>query len=245
MIMVKLLMVGLLGAGWSAFAADSDIEREINSSYVYRAALSETVTVSAQNGAVTLVGSVPNENFKALAADVAGAVPGAGRVDNRLSVQAPAAEGSDAAIKTALQSRFLLGRNIGAAGIRIAVAQGVVTLTGTADNLVEMNLAGIYAKETPGVKDVRNELKVSDGATSAPVKTVGTVDDASLLALVKFALRSHQSTASLQPKVVAKDAQVTIEGEARSTPMKNFIGLLAETLRGVDRVTNNLTATGG
>jgi osmotically-inducible protein OsmY len=99
--MTKLLMSALLGAGLSAFAADSDIQRAIGSSYVYRAALAETVTVSVQNGAVTLAGSVPNENFKSLAADVAGWVPGVGRVDNRITVQAPAAEGSDAAIKTA------------------------------------------------------------------------------------------------------------------------------------------------
>jgi osmotically-inducible protein OsmY len=66
-----------------------------------------------------------------------------------------------------------------------------------------------------------------------------------LLALVKFTLRSHQSTANLQPKVTARDAHVTLEGEARSMPMKNFVGLLAETLRGVDKVTNNLTATSG
>ena len=108
-----------------------------------------------------------------------------------------------------------------------------------------MNLAGIYAKETPGVKEVRNDLKVPEGATTAPVKTVGTVDDPSLRALVKFTLRSHQSTANLQPKITARDAHVTLEGEARSTPMKNFIGLLAETLRGVDRVTNNLSTTSG
>jgi hyperosmotically inducible periplasmic protein len=241
--LVKLLAVVLLGTAQLAFGfgSEEDLANAVRSSYNFRSAFREGVQVTSQNGVVTLSGSVPGENFKALAAETAAATPGVSRVENRLEVALPE-EKSDAWIKAQLLTRMLLGRDVAAAGMAISVKDGVVTLTGKADNLVEMNLAGIYAKEVPGVKEVQNQLEAISKVASTNAEHATPVDDASLAGLVKFALLSHKSTLALNPKVTAKDGAVTIEGEAASGMLKNFVSLLTETLRGVKGVTNNLSA---
>lgn len=50
----------------------------------------------------------------------------------------------------------------------VSVTDGVVTLSGQADSPEQKRLTGLYALGVPGVKDVRNELRVrgEDGTES-------------------------------------------------------------------------------
>ena len=72
--------------------------------------------------------------------------------------------------------------------------------------------------------------------------TVGEkIDDASITSQVKYALISHKSTSALKTKVTTTDGVVVITGEAANDSEKSLVSKLAQDVRGVKSVTNNMT----
>jgi len=113
-------------------------------------------------------------------------------------------------------------------------------LTGTADNQAQKDLTGIYAREIEWVKSVNNEIIVkepADGSTTMGEK----IDDASITSQVKFALLSHKGTSAIKTKVNTNDGVITITGEAASDAEKSLVSKLAQDVRGVRSVTNNMS----
>ena len=130
--------------------------------------------------------------------------------------------------------------NVSAANTTVRVKDGVVTLTGTADNLAQKELTGEYAKEIDWVKSVKNDIVVN--ASPAPAQTMGEkIDDTSITAQVKYALFTHRSTSALKTKITTTDGVVVITGEAANDAEKSLAGKLAESIRGVKSVTNDMT----
>jgi hypothetical protein len=87
----------------------------------------------------------------------------------------------------------------------------VVTLGGTAANLAQKELTGIYAGEIDRVKSVINDIRVIYTPAISE-----SIDDASITSQVKYALFVHKSTSALQTKVTTNDGVVHITGEAAS-----------------------------
>ena len=84
--------------------------------------------------------------------------------------------------------------------VTVKAADGVVTLTGTADNLAQKELTGVYVREIDFVKSVKNDIMVADQPPKG--ETVGeTIDDASITTQVKYALLTHKATSALKTKV--------------------------------------------
>lgn len=67
----------------------------------------------------------------------------------------------DAAITTAVKTKFLADPNVSGLKIDVDTNNGVVTLTGTVPNAAEKRRALELARETSGVKSVKDALKVS------------------------------------------------------------------------------------
>ena len=67
---------------------------------------------------------------------------------------------SDAAITTAVKSKFLADSNVSGLKIDVDTTNGVVTLQGTVPTAGEKRRAVEIAKETTGVKSVKDQLKV-------------------------------------------------------------------------------------
>jgi len=130
--------------------------------------------------------------------------------------------------------------NVSAATTKVAVKDGVVTLTGTADNEAQKTLTEVYAKEIDGVKSVRNELVVKQ--TPATHETIGEkIDDASITTQVKYALLNHKGTSALKTKVRTNDGVIVITGVAASEAEKALVTKLAQDVRGVTSVRNEMT----
>jgi len=70
---------------------------------------------------------------------------------------------SDERIKEEISDRLMTHPDIDASDIDIAVANGVVTLTGTAEDRHEKRLAEYIAEDVVGIDDVENRLKVRHG----------------------------------------------------------------------------------
>jgi osmotically-inducible protein OsmY len=221
-------------------STDRKIEDAAKASYNYRTVLEDHVKVKASDGIVTLTGTVQDNDDKALAADTVANLPGVTSVRNEISVSSTYAEHSDGWIAFKIRSKLLVKANVSATATKVTAQDGVVTLSGTADNMAQKELTEVYAKEIEGVKSVQNDIVVN--ATLASTQTIGEkIDDASITSQVKYALLSHKATSALKTKVTTNDGVIVITGEAGSDAEKTLVGKLAQDVRGVKSVTNNLT----
>jgi osmotically-inducible protein OsmY len=219
---------------------DSKIENAAKASYNYRTVLDGKVTVKANEGVVTLTGVVGDSSLKSVAEDTVSDLPGVVRVDDQITLDPALKEHSDAWIALKLHTQLLVRSNVSYADTKIAVKDGVVTLTGTADNQAQKELTGVYAKEIDWVKSVDNDIVVNEKPKMK--ETIGeNIDDASITSQVKYALLTHKSTSALKTKITTTDGVVVITGEAANDAEKSLVGKLAGSVRGVKSVDNNMT----
>jgi osmotically-inducible protein OsmY len=140
----------LLASPVALFASsenDRKIEEAAKASYNYRTVLEDHVKVKANDGIVTLTGTVQDKDDKALAADTVENLPGVMGVKNEIKIKSSYPEHSDAWIALKIRSRLLVKGNVSATATTVAVKDGVVTLGGTADNSAQKELTEVYATE--------------------------------------------------------------------------------------------------
>jgi osmotically-inducible protein OsmY len=223
-----------------SFENDRKVEAAANKSYNFRTVLGGQVLATDNDGVVTLTGVVQDKDDKVLAADTVENLPGVTSVKNEIIVKDAPAEHSDAWIALKIRSRLLVKSNVSATSTKVAVKDGVVTLSGTADNIAQKELTGLYASEIDWVKSVTNEIIINE--TPSSDSTIGEkIDDASITTQVKYALLSHKSTSALKTKITTTDGAIVITGEAASEAEKALVGKLAKDVRGVASVSNNMT----
>lgn len=222
-------------------ATDRKIEDAAKASYNYRTVLEDHVTVKADNGVVTLTGTVEDQDAKGLAGDTVENLPGVTRVQNDLAVKATIPEHSDAWMALKIRGRLLVKANVSAATTTVAVKDGIVTLSGTADNLAQKELTEVYAKEIAFVKSVKNDLVVKAQPAADPTTLGEKIDDASITTQVKYALLSHKATSALSTKITTNEGVVAVTGLAATDAEKSLVTKLAQDVRGVKTVENKMT----
>lgn len=221
-------------------ATDRKIEDAAKASYNYRTVLEDNVKVKARDGVVTLTGTVQDKDDKALAADTVENIPGVTTVKNEIKVESKYPEHSDAWMAFKIRSRLLVKGNVSATNTKVTVNDGNVVLTGTADSAAQKELTEAYTKDIDWVKSVKNEIVVKDQAATA--QTVGEkIDDASITSQIKYALLSHKATSAVKTKVTTTEGVVMITGEAANDAEKSLVSKLAESVRGVVSVKNNMS----
>lgn len=243
----KISALFLLVAGpvalFASSATDQKIKEAAKSSYNYRTVLEDHVKVKVDDGIVTLTGTVEDKDESNLAVSTVENLPGVTAVKNELTIKSTYPEHSDSWMAFKIRSRLLVKGNVSATATKVSAKDGVVTLTGTADNQAQKDLTEVYAKEIDGVMLVKNEIVV-DAKTPAP-ETVGEkVDDASITSQVKYALASHKGTSALSTKVTTNDGVISISGEANSAAEKSLVTKLAQDVRGTKSVNNTMTVKG-
>lgn len=226
----------------AASATDRQIEDAAKASYNYRTVLADNVKVKASDGVVTLTGTVQDKDERALAVDTVENLPGVTAVRNEIEIKPTHPEKSDAWMAFKIRSRLLVKGNVSATSTKVDVQNGVVMLTGTADNAAQKELTEVYAKDIDGVKSVKNDIKITAPAANRPMGE--KMDDASITSQVKYALLSHKSTSALQTKVTTTDGVIVITGEAASEAEKSLVTKLAQDVRGAKSVTNSMTIKG-
>lgn len=171
-----LLLVGASANG--AKVDDGKIESSIRNSHAYEKYLEdEDVNVKSEDGVVTLTGTVSDASKKSLAEETASAVKGVKRVDVQLEVKEPEPEAnSDAWTLMKVKTALLFNRNVSGLDTDVDVEKGVVTLRGEAESREAKDLATEIAKDVEGVKEVRNEITVSEGKKKERSEAVGTGD---------------------------------------------------------------------
>lgn len=230
------LPVGLFASS----STDGKIEDAAKGSYNYRTVLQDHVKVKSTDGVVTLTGTVQDKDDKELAEDTVENLPGVVSVDNQIEVKSDVPEHSDAWMALKVRSTLLVKANVSATSTTVDVKDGVVTLTGTVQNLAQKDLTEAYAKDIDNVKSVNNELVVKSPAVGDS-SLDEAMDDASITSQVKYSLLSHRSTSAISTKVTTDNAVVTISGQAGSDAEKSLVTKLAQDTRGVKSVVNNMT----
>lgn len=139
---------------------------------------SRRIEVNTSNGVVTLRGEVASDTERAQALLLARTTEGAQRVEDMLTVNAalgsaqaapaaqsdpaaaPAVQSQDAALVKSVQSRLAADRQARAAMLEVTVKDGVVLLDGTAPNAAAKQRALTLARETQGVLQVVDRIRV-------------------------------------------------------------------------------------
>jgi osmotically-inducible protein OsmY len=240
----NLLLILAATAAPLALFADSDTDRKIekaaSSSYNFHAVLEDRVKANADDGIVTLTGTVRDRDEKNLAEDTVNSLPGVISVKDQVVVSGAEPEESDGWISFKARSMLLTRANVSARTTHVDVKDGVVTLTGTADSQAQKELTDNYIKDLKGVKSVENHLVVQ-GASGNGQPMAAEIDDASITAQVKLALLDHRATSALSTKVETTDGTVRISGEAGNDAEKDLVSVLAKKVRGVKSVENQMT----
>lgn len=134
--------------------------------------------VTTENGVVTLTGTVDSEMARRQAVTLARSTDGVRGVRDRLAVAGANASGArpsaakdstdriasgieDSWITTKIQSQYFLEADVKGRAIDVDTRQGLVTLTGSVTSAAEQDLAQRIARETDGVTEVVNRLKVA------------------------------------------------------------------------------------
>jgi len=235
-----LILVASPIALFASSQTDRKIEDAAKASYNYRTVLEDHVTVKATDGVVTLTGIVQDKDERSLAEDTVENLPGVTSVNDEITIKPSYPEHSDSWIALKIRGRLLVKANVSATDTTVAVQDGIVTLGGTADNLAQKELTEVYAKEIDFVKSVKNNIVVNEKPATG--QTIGEqIDDASITTQVKYALLDHKATSALKTKVITNNGVIVITGEAASDAEKSLVTKLAQDVRGVKSVTNEMT----
>ena len=121
---------------------------------------------------------------------------------------------------------------VDASKIGVASEQGIVTLSGSVDNLAAKQYANLEAKKINGVLGVINEIVVMPVWRS----------DTDIRHAVKRRILDSAVISSEGIRVATKNGRVTLSGEVSNWGEAQQAGLLASEVRGVSQVKNDLVA---
>ena len=239
------VMFAVVLTGTSARASESDdrIVASAKDSYVFKTELKDdSVNINSNDGVVTLTGTVSDDSHKTLAQNTFENLPGVKSVDNKLTINGnQPAENSDGWIGMNVKWALFFNRNVSAVNTEVDVKDGVVTLKGQADSQAQKDLTGEYAKDIDGVKDVDNQMTITEASNPPAQNQDNKIDDASITAQVKMAFLVHHSTSAFKTGVETTNGIVTLSGNATSGAGKDMATKVAGDINGVTNVVNNMT----
>lgn len=221
---------------------DPELERAVNSAWISDPATeSYELDAEADNGIVTLSGTVESYAEKNLAERVAKGVRGVKGVQNNIDVNY-AVTRPDMEIRNEIEARLENDIRVDDFMIDVEVDDGNVTLSGTVGSLQEKNQAAADAW-VAGVNTVRSEpLDVTGWSPNDTHRrsTFISKTDEEIKDAVKDALLYDPRVVSFNPDVSVSDGTVTLSGVVDSPAAKRAAEKDARNTLGVWRVNNNL-----
>lgn len=215
------------------------------------------VTTSS-GGIVELRGEVDSADDKAEAVRIAQATEGVTRVEDHLRVRGDTATATEAAtaelerlatsdpwITAKVQAKYFLDPDVKALDLNVTTRDGVVTLQGTVETEAERRHAMAIARNTDGVRDVRDELKVSVEAQSEPRGTSGSgivagATDLWMTTKIQSKYFLDSEVKGHRIDVDTRNGVVTLSGTVASAARREAAEQIARDTNGVTRVVNRL-----
>ena len=133
--------------------------------------------------------------------------------------------------------KALAAHTVGTPPVQIVAEAGVVTLSGVVPNEMDRRNAVSTAHSVPGVKDVRDHLRLAD--ENAP-GVGGFVDDSLITAEVKARLLAEPGISSLSISVETTHGVVMLSGNVDRPEHATVAENVVRKVNGVTRVDNRL-----
>lgn len=150
------------------------VERIRGALLLHRSVSNVGLDVSVTDGKATLQGNASSEAQKELTTEYARDVSGVKEVDNRMTVTASPVEPKrtlsekidDASITAQAKMTLFFHHGTDVFDTQVSTRKGVVTLTGTAKNRAEIDLATKLVSDVNGVESVTNQMTVEGSQSS-------------------------------------------------------------------------------
>jgi osmotically-inducible protein OsmY len=201
----------------------------------------------AADGAVTLKGTVPREDYKAEAERVTAAVPDVRSVRNEIAID-PALpmpeEGGrtlgenfdDKALEAKVKLAFSLNKALEGADLKVRAYRREVTVGGEVNTPEQHQLALKVAADTADVIKVSDEVRLrgqtAPAATSASPAPSPIAAPGDRARAAKQALAANPSLATYDIQVREEGGKVILSGRVKTTAEKDLAGLLARNATG-------------
>jgi osmotically-inducible protein OsmY len=207
------------------------------------------VKASTNRGEVTLTGEVPSEETRRLAGAITQDTSGVTAVHNNLTVN-PGARGNqemeqlgdrvaDLEIKTLVIDQLGRSPELKDKRVTVQVAKRTVTLDGAVDTPAQKRAAEQIALQTPGVQGLAGQITVANAGTAPE-----SADD-KLARRVEFELYSTRALPLQSVQIRSQDGTVFLAGPVTSRAEKLLAERVTQSVDGVKRVVNNLSAPEG
>lgn len=152
---------------------------------------------------------------------------------------------TDAGLTATVKTKLAADDQVKASEINVDTANGVVTLTGNVDSATAKQRALQIARQTSGVRAVRDMIAVREGEAAgnapSPDRTLGErIDDAGITMRVKTRLLEDPAVKGLQIDVDTRDGVVFLTGDVRTDAERQKAIQIARATEGVRNVEANL-----
>jgi osmotically-inducible protein OsmY len=137
---------------------------------------------------------------------------------------------TDQDINGAVETLLFVDQYVPAYLINVATAEGIVTLSGTVDNLLARERAGQLAESIKGVRAVINRITVDP--TPRP--------DAEIKADIEQALLDDPTVVRYDVSITVTGGVVTLTGHVDSATEQQLVPEVVKAVRGVKAVVNNI-----
>ena len=208
------------------------------------------VNATTNRGVVTLTGEVPTQDTRMLAEAIAQDTSGVTAVQNKLAID-PGARGdrqmaqlgdrvADLEIKTIVIDQLARQPELKDKRITVQVNKRIVKLEGAVDTLAQRRAAEQIALQAPGVEGLEAQIQVAGAAAGAPASP-----DDKLARRVEFELFSTRALPLDNVQIRSQDGTVYLAGPVTTRAEKLLAERVTQSVDGVKRVVNNLTAPEG
>lgn len=171
--------------------------------------------------------------------------PDLGAIGERLGAASSSVKGqwTEAKLTGSVKAALALNRSLTGHSIEVATETDIVVLRGTVAREDERAAAERVAGSVPGVRQVRNEIRVDPAAAPAAPgeRTLGeNIDDRALEAKVNLALSLHRDMKGSALQVSAYRREVTLAGTVSQPPQRELALLIAREIPGVAAVRDRI-----
>jgi osmotically-inducible protein OsmY len=209
---------------------------------------------TAPGGLVTLEGTVETQQEQAEAVRLARETDGVTRVDSRLRVQpnAPREQErrtaadpdgqSDTWLTTKIQAKYFMDADVRGRNIDVETRDGIVTLTGVVGSEAERRQAIALARNTDGVREVTDKLRIEMADAKARPGTTVDVNrpDPWITMKIQAQYFLDSEVKGHEIDVDTTKGIVTLTGAVETAQQKQEAELIAKETEGVKQVVNRL-----
>jgi len=153
----------------------------------------------------------------------------------------------DATITARIETSYLLNRTLNPFNIDTSTDNGVVTLRGTVNDMIERDLAEEIAASVDGVTRVENQIQVAHEAADPPARAVpetrtwgAQVEEETLRADLRSRLAYHNELRGAKLRVRVREGHATLDGEVLNERQRQLAEQIVRDTRGVRAVENQL-----